>query len=682
MPVNVRYPVIIALCAVCGGALGYAFAVNSIDIAAAVLCAVAVIAVTVFVCIGKASFKPAVFALIILVTVFSAFLCCLSSVKSFEKSDFDTDIVHAVAGNVSEKTDSYVVLDNVSVDGRKIGGKVILRGTDRAQIFFEEGYRLHFSAKLDKCDLAAYGKITYNAVENIRYSCYQYENLSAEYRFDLFARARYKVRQLLGENMGSDTAEICFAMLTGNTYGVDSGLLSGFRAGGIAHIFAVSGLHVGIVFALATFILKLFKVKKVPAAIISLVLIYAYAAMCGLSPSSLRAAVMCTVAAAVRIMHHKNDTLNSLAIAVTLLLFINPLNLFSVGFRLSVCSVGGITVFSKIPEKLLRKIKIPRKICAAVGAALGAQIGALPVMLASFGYVGAAGLLMNIIFVPLISILFSALFICVIVSALIPPAAAPLLNVISLPMDSVISFVSAAGFERAVFGGLGSVGFVVVFYVCALALTDKIRMRRAVRAIAAAVGLAVLCGFTLFAVFFPVNYTQIAVSAYYGGGEVLIKSSDGCTLIICDGVYSSHVLQTLNKYSAMRLKGIVILGGESAVNAYSGLGIDCRDVYLFSQTPVQPYGGATVHYERSFSVAGASFYFYDNESLSAEIGGVRIAVCCGERVPIADYALLATSRPPESFTGSREIFFSDGNFPKSVYAHGDYVYRIKDGKLT
>ncbi|MDE6613449.1 MAG: ComEC/Rec2 family competence protein, partial [Clostridia bacterium] len=266
---------------------------------------------------------------------------------------------------------------------------------------------------------------------------------------------------MLFDNLDYSTASIAYAMLTGNTQSVDEGSLDSFRYGGIAHVFAVSGLHIGIVFFILSFITKKLRVNKFAAAALIVSCIFFYSGVCGFTLSSLRAAIMCTVSLAAKLTHKKYDALNALALSAVIILFATPLSLFFVGFQLSVCAVAGIYLLSKRIERPLKKL--PKKLSSAVGVSFGAQAGTMPVMLANFGYLSGAGLLLNLIIIPLLSVIFQILFLSVLFCVIIAPAASFVIPVAALPLEAVTSFLIDAGFEKALISGFGAGAFVPLY---------------------------------------------------------------------------------------------------------------------------------------------------------------------------------------------------------------------------
>ena len=141
-----------------------------------------------------------------------------------------------------------------------------------------------------------------------------------------------------------------------------------------------------------------------------------YAGVCGFTLSSLRAAVMCAVSVCAKLACKKYDGLNSLSIAVIIILIITPTSLFSVGFQLSVCAAGGIIALSKNFAKPFKNKKLPKKLVNAVSVSLSAQVATFPVLLVNFGYVSGAGLLLNVLILPLLSVIFIIIFLCTFIS--------------------------------------------------------------------------------------------------------------------------------------------------------------------------------------------------------------------------------------------------------------------------
>lgn len=200
-------------------------------------------------------------------------------------------------------------------------------------------------------------------------------------------------------------------MLFGDVADMDEGWLEAYRATGVAHVLAVSGLHVGIV---ATALEALF--KKLPwkrlAFLLTLLATIFYGAMCGFRPSVLRAILLFALSRVAGLIGEKNDSLTSLGAAALLLLLLNPFQLFGAGFLLSFSAVLGLILFSKPILLLLGKIpitpngwggKLWRWVKTAMAASAAAQLGIMPVQLAFFGTLPLFSVFLNLFVIPLAS---------------------------------------------------------------------------------------------------------------------------------------------------------------------------------------------------------------------------------------------------------------------------------------
>ena len=119
-----------------------------------------------------------------------------------------------------------------------------------------------------------------------------------------------------------------------------------------------------------------------------------------------------------------------------------------------------------------------KRLPSGISVSISAQAGTLPVCLAKFGYLSGAGLILNIIIVPLISILFVPLFLGVFISVIIPVIAPFCVYYCALPISAVISFLVNAGFEKAILTGFGTGAFAPLYFLCLFFMSDKINLKR------------------------------------------------------------------------------------------------------------------------------------------------------------------------------------------------------------
>jgi competence protein ComEC len=180
-----------------------------------------------------------------------------------------------------------------------------------------------------------------------------------------------------------------------------------YASSGAMHILAVSGLHVGIIYGIIVFLLSFIKSEKlkIPKVVLTIVLIWFYAALTGLSPSVGRAALMFTIIAAGKLQKHNAGSLNAIAASAFILLLINPLNIVNLGFQLSYMAVIGIVLlYDSIYKIFVFKRKIADNIWSLTAVSVAAQIVTAPLGLFYFHQFSNYFLLTNYLLIPVSTI--------------------------------------------------------------------------------------------------------------------------------------------------------------------------------------------------------------------------------------------------------------------------------------
>jgi competence protein ComEC len=205
--------------------------------------------------------------------------------------------------------------------------------------------------------------------------------------------------------------------LHGDEFGVASAILLGYDdnladevrknyvAAGSMHILCVSGMHVGIIYLLASALLSFLNRKKWQKTLkqaLLLALIWFYALIAGLSPSILRASLMISFVIIGEMIQRKGFIINSIAASAFVLLCINPNNLFEIGFLLSYAAVIGIVVLQRpIYNLFYIKNKLLDKAWEVTSVALAAQIATIPFTLFYFNQFTTYFWLSNLFMTPI-----------------------------------------------------------------------------------------------------------------------------------------------------------------------------------------------------------------------------------------------------------------------------------------
>jgi competence protein ComEC len=196
---------------------------------------------------------------------------------------------------------------------------------------------------------------------------------------------------------------IASAFVLGVTDGLDNELMNAYASTGAMHVLSVSGLHVGIVYGLILMMFKPFGARQTRWLLlgVSLIVLWAYAFVTGISASVLRAVVMFSFAAIARAWNHKINIYNILAATLCVLLVVDPFMIMSVGFQLSFVAVLGIVVIQpglyRLWEPTGRLWDEIWKVCAV---SIAAQIATLPLCLYYFHQFPIYFLLTNLFIIP------------------------------------------------------------------------------------------------------------------------------------------------------------------------------------------------------------------------------------------------------------------------------------------
>lgn len=177
--------------------------------------------------------------------------------------------------------------------------------------------------------------------------------------------------------------EIATALVLGYREEMSRDTFELFSNTGTIHILSVSGMHVGMLFAIVFFIL--YPVSRRVRLILCMLIIWAYVIFTGMSPSILRAGTMISFYLLGRLIYRETQTENILLITAFILLLIKPSSLFDIGFQLSFLAVGGILLFFPLFKSIYYPQSIwGQRIIDIIYISLAAQIFTTPLTLYYF----------------------------------------------------------------------------------------------------------------------------------------------------------------------------------------------------------------------------------------------------------------------------------------------------------
>ena len=235
---------------------------------------------------------------------------------------------------------------------------------------------------------------------------WEYRAWAASIRQD--AVERFRLAGLKGDELG-----LVAALTVGDRKLLSPEIRQTFSKIGIAHVLALSGLHVGFVYGVLLLLCRFIPGNSLLQRLLRyglpLLGVVFFALVAGGSPSLVRAVVMLFFFSLSHILPGRRASFSALAGAALCLLLYDPRALFSVGFQFSFAAVAGILLFASPLMGLVRThCKFLHYCWGVLCVSLAAQVGTLPLQLYYFGVLPTAGLVINLLVIPLTSVLVPA----------------------------------------------------------------------------------------------------------------------------------------------------------------------------------------------------------------------------------------------------------------------------------
>lgn len=359
---------------------------------------------------------------------------------------------------------------------------------------------------------------------------------------------RDKIRQTFP--MGADA--FMLALLTGDRaeLNADVETVTAMERAGVTHIVAISGMHVSI---LVGFLLTVLG-RSGPAVFLTIPVLLIFMAVSGFSASVVRAVVMQVMVLAAPLVYKESDSLTSLALAMLILLLINPYAAAGVGFQLSFAATLGIVLFTpRFQERLTRNLPKGKGfwkgvllwLAGTLSATMGALLLTLPISAMYFGCVSLVAPVVNLLILWAVS------------PAFILGAVAVGLAFIWLPLGRVVAFYPAVAvkyilwvvktcagpFLSAVYldGAALKIWFASIYLTLLAFAALKLRARRLI---------------------YPVSAAVVALCAIFVAKDVTAAARPGFTLAALDVGQGQSLVITAGRYTA-----IVDCGTSSGVDA-------------------------------------------------------------------------------------------------------------------
>lgn len=213
-----------------------------------------------------------------------------------------------------------------------------------------------------------------------------------------------KIKENIEKTFDNETGNILKGLLLGDTSELEENMKEDFRTANMAHILAVSGMHINYIILGITLLLDK-KVGKKKLKIILIIFLFFYMYMVGLTPSVVRSCVMGILMLFSSLVYRKNDTFTAIGLSMFVNLSYNQYLILNEGFQLSYLGTVGIIYFNPIILKILnnkdnkniskKMLKLLDKIKEIVSVSVSAQIMIIPILLYKFNFFNPYSIISN-----------------------------------------------------------------------------------------------------------------------------------------------------------------------------------------------------------------------------------------------------------------------------------------------
>lgn len=237
--------------------------------------------------------------------------------------------------------------------------------------------------------------------------------------------------QILESHVNDTDYGVFQSMLTGDRSILEDSTKDLYQSSGISHLLAVSGLHVALAGAMAQlFAEKFLRLGKRAASFISVIFVFFYAIMTGASASALRAAMMFGFGQAAILFGRTNDSLTGLTVAAALLAFSSPYLLTQSGFQLSFTAILGILAANSLGSSMEDQVQdgkaqkehklsqLLEKGLISMKLSLCVSLFTFPPLAAAYYQISFWSFLLNLIVIPLMSVVMISSFCVLLFGAL------------------------------------------------------------------------------------------------------------------------------------------------------------------------------------------------------------------------------------------------------------------------
>ena len=323
-------------------------------------------------------------------------------IYKIENTAFGTNIyLKGVEVENGEKSVSVkrIFVNTEKIPNVKIGNTIKVRGKLRQ--FEEAANKGNFDSRKYYLSLGFYGKIEAGTIEIINSDYSGIRQGLYELRMEIIER----LEKLCSDNKGifciiNNKNGIIGAIILGDKTDLDSDIKELYSVSGIAHILAISGLHISFI-GMAIYRLLRRRFRFLFSAAVSIPVVLSFGTMSGFGISTIRAIIMFILKIIGEVLGRKYDAITAISLAGLVLLVQNPFVVCNSGFQMSFGAIIAIVLILPIVEEILNT---DNKIIKVLSANFTISLVMNPILAWNYYELPTFSFLLNIVVVPLMSV--------------------------------------------------------------------------------------------------------------------------------------------------------------------------------------------------------------------------------------------------------------------------------------
>ena len=360
----------------------------------------------------------------------------------------------------------------------------------------------------------------------------------------------YKVKRNIIKRINKIDNPYLNTFILGDNSKLDDNILHSYQVNGISHLFAVSGMHIGLIVLVLEFILYKFKIKN---KLVIIIFILFYIFLTNYSKSIIRAGLLYILLLLNKKYKFRLSTLKILILLLCISLIINPYNLYNISFIFTYLVTIALILNSKLINRFSNyfiKILITSFI---------AFIVTIPVMINNYYSINILGVILNIIFVPLVSLIIFPLSIIVFIF----PCMGNVFNIFICLLEKLSIIFSSIKFFQITLCHINTLVF-VLYYLIIIIVLYMFNKGKYSYIVLLIILIIIHYNYRLI----DSNYYYVMLDVKQGDSSLLIYPHNKCNIMIdTGGIYnndltSNVLIPSLKSRGIRKLDYIIITHGD------------------------------------------------------------------------------------------------------------------------